>query len=317
MMQMPTIAWNKKINFIFLKLTFFSVIVILFSNCHARKKTKTTIQPVQEITATDTSYERCKMDFKNGKTISKFMKENELNFSTLSGRLSCKMNNENDDENTFQVSIRCRKDSAIWMNISKMNVDAVRFLMTKDSVKFMIMTNLGGLEKGFFRGDFTFINESLDTDLDYDMMQALLVGNSADFLNDSIKMKGGKDKNNCLYFLSTLRKRKLNRIMDGQSSSESVQTIWVNPFSWKITMLEFDEANTNRKFNACFDNFQPVANNLMPLKMLYTITAEKTVTAEINWSKITVNEPISMPYKVQSSYPEIKMKEKNNSSQGK
>jgi hypothetical protein len=316
-MQLPKATIKFEFKFIYVKLAGLSLLLFLFSNCHSRKKTKSSHPPVQEVVVIDTSYERCKMDFKNGKTISKFMKENELNFSTLSGRLSCKMNNESDDENTFHVSIRCRKDSAIWMNISKMNVDAVRFLMTKDSVKFMVMTNLGGLEKGFFRGDFTYINESLNTDLDYDMMQALLVGNSADFLNDSIKMKGGKDKNNCLYFLSTLRKRKLNKLMDGQTNYESVQTIWLNPTSWKITMLEFNEANTNRKFNACFDNFQPTANNLMPLKMLYTITAEKTVTAEITWSKVTVNEPISMPYKVQPSYPEIKMKEKNNSTPGK
>ena len=278
MMQMATIACNKKTNFIFLKLTFLSVSVLLFSNCHSRKKTNSTTQPVHEISVTDTSYERCKMDYKNGKAISKLMKENEFVFSTLSGRLTCKMNNENEDENTFHVSIRCRKDSAIWMNISKMNVDAVRFLMTKDSVKFMIMTNLGGLEKGFFRGDFTYINESLNTDLDYDMMQALLVGNSADFVSDSIKMKGGKDKNNCLYYLSTLRKRELNKIADGKTISESVQTIWLNPTSWKITMLEFDEANTNRKFNACFDNFQHVSNNLMPFKMLYTISADRKST---------------------------------------
>ena len=75
MMQMATIACNKKTNFIFLKLTFLSVSVLLFSNCHSRKKTNSTTQPVHEISVTDTSYERCKMDYKNGKAISKLMKE--------------------------------------------------------------------------------------------------------------------------------------------------------------------------------------------------------------------------------------------------
>lgn len=287
----------------------FGLLINLASSCKSRKKIKATATPIT-VAAIDSSYEKCKMDFKNGKTISKFMKENELNFQTLSGRFSCRVNSENEDDNTFQVSIRCRKDSAIWMNISKLNVDAVRFLMTKDSVKFMVMTNLGGLDKGFFRGDFSYINESLNTDLDYDVMQALLFGNSADFLNDSIKMKGGKDKNNCLYFLSTIRKRKLNKIMDGNLLNESVQTIWLNPNNWKITMLEFNEAETKRKFNACYDDFQPTGNQLMPFRLVYTIFAEKTIKAELKWTKVTLNEPVYFQYKVQPNYPEIKMKEK-------
>ena len=286
-------------------------LILSFGACKSKKKSKTTTPEITTQIVIDSSYEKCKMDFKNGKSISRLMKEKELDFNTISGRFTCKMGNEEEDENTFQVSVRCRKDSAIWMNISKLNVDAVRFLMTKDSVKFMIMTSLGGLEKGFFRGDFSYINESLNTDLDYDVVQALLFGNSADFLNDSIKMKGGKDKNNCLYFLSTIRKRKLNKMLEGSIPAESAQTIWISPVNWKITMLEFTDTETRRKFNACFEDFQVVANQLMPFHFLYNISAEKTIKADIKWSKVSINEPILFPYKVNSSYPEIKMKSQN------
>ncbi|MFN6037400.1 MAG: DUF4292 domain-containing protein, partial [Bacteroidota bacterium] len=187
--------------------SFFSV------SCKSRKTAVKTSVITNQVTV-DTVDERCKLDYKSGKTLVKLMRQNELDFKTFSGKLNCELNSA-EEENSFNISVRCRRDSAIWLNISKMGIDALRMLVTKDSVKFMIMTSLGGMEKGFFRGDFTYINQVLKAELDYDMLQSLLVGNSADFLNDSVKLRGGKDKDLCQYFLSTTRKKRLNRIIEG------------------------------------------------------------------------------------------------------
>ena len=259
--------------------------------------------------ATDSADEKCRLDYKNGKTLVKMMKMHELDFNTFSGKLNCELNS-GEEESSFNISVRCRRDSAIWFNISKMGIDALRMLVTRDSVKFMIMTSMGGLEKGYFRGDFSFINHALKAELDYEMLQSLLIGNSADFLNDSIKMRGGKDKSNCQYFLSTTRKRKLNKIIDGKEPKENLQAIWLNPITWKIVMLEFIDVETNRKFNVCYDDFQVVGSSLIPFKHLYSIAAEKNIRAEAKWAKISVNEAVTFPYKVPSSYDEIKMNEK-------
>jgi hypothetical protein len=283
-------------------------LLVGFAACKSKKKTQQTQNPVVS-QPVDTVDDKCKMDFKNGKALSRLMKEKEMDFKTASGKLNCEMTSGEED-NSFNVSVRCRKDSAIWLNISKAAIDAMRVLITKDSVKFMIMTSLGGLEKGFFRGDFTFINTSLNADLDYDVIQALLFGNSADFLNDSVKMKGGKDRSNCQYILSTIRKKRLQRVIEGGIPKESLQAIWLNPQTWKISMLEYDDPETKRKFTACFDDFQPVDNYTMPLHLLYTITAEKLIKAEIKWAKIKRDEEVSFPYKVPSSYPEIQLKKK-------
>jgi len=37
------------------------------------------------------------------------------------------------------------------------------------------------VKKQYFKGDFNYINQLLNADLDFDIIQAALVGNSADF----------------------------------------------------------------------------------------------------------------------------------------
>ncbi|MBC7863610.1 MAG: DUF4292 domain-containing protein [Bacteroidia bacterium] len=303
----------------FFGLLFLLFIGVNFISCKGKKKLQKTDTPIVKNNDTTlvlpdstTEYVKCKMDYKNGKALKRLMEDKELDYKTVVAKFSCEMNMDNDD-NSFSVAVRSRKDSVIWLNISKGPVDALRMLITKDSVKFMITTELGGLDKGYFKGDFNFINEKLHADLDFDVIQALLFGNSAEFLNDTVKMKGGKDKNNCQYFLSTIRKRRLQKLMDGTPPKESVQTMWLNPETFKIVMLEFDDAETKRKFNACYDDFQPVDNFLAPFKLLYTIsTPEKIIKADIKYSRIKLNEDgTTFPYKVPASYKEIEIKPKN------
>lgn len=256
------------------------------------------------VVAIDTTTEKCRMDFKNGRALSQRMYENELDYTYASAKFNCELTIDNED-NSFNVSVRTRKDSVIWMSISKLGIDAARVLITKDTVKF----TLGLTEKKYFVGDFSYINEKLKTDLDFDMLQALLFGNSAEFYDDDEKLKPGRDKNNCQYFLSTTRKRHVKRIINGvETPKESFQTIWLDPQTFKIVMTEFDDVETSRKFNACYDDFKAVDKFLAPFKMLYTITAEKNIKAEIRYARISINEPQKFPFNIPSSYERIEFK---------
>jgi hypothetical protein len=275
---------------------------VLFSSCKNRKKLQKSQEAAQN--ATDSTGDKCHFDYKNGKTLTKLVKENELNFSYATAKFSCELAIDNEDH-SFTVNVRCRKDSLIWMSISKLGIDAARAVITKDSVKFI----LGLAEKKYFKGDFSYINQLLHAELDYDMIQALLFGNSAQFYDEEEKLKPGKDKNNCQYLLSTTRKRKALRINEGvDQPKESYQTMWISPNTFKITQLEFDDVEAKRKFNACYEDFKPVNEFSAPFKLLYTITAEKIIKADIQYSKININEVQKFPFTIPSSYEPIEFK---------
>ncbi|HWY37395.1 MAG TPA: DUF4292 domain-containing protein [Bacteroidia bacterium] len=258
----------------------------------------------EPVTVVDTTTEKCRMDFKNGRALSRRMNENELDYTYATAKFSCELTMDG-EENSFSVNVRTRKDSVIWMSISKLGIDAARVLITKDSVKF----TLGLTERKYFAGDFTYINQVLHTDLDFDMLQALLFGNSAAFYDEDEKLRPGRDKNNCKYFLSTVRKKRVKRIANGiEQPKESVQTIWLDPQTFKIVTMEFDDVETKRKFNACYDDFKPVDKFLAPYKLLYNITAEKNIKAEIKYARIGVNEPQKFPFNIPSNYERIEFK---------
>jgi hypothetical protein len=259
----------------------------------------------QNTATVDTTIEKCRMDFKTGKALSKRMYDNELDFTYASAKFSCELTVDS-EEHSFNVSVRCRKDSVIWLSISKLGIDAARVLITKDTVKY----TMGLTEKKYFIGDFSYINQMLHADLDYDMLQALLFGNSAAFHDDDDKLKPGRDRNTCQYFLSTVRKRHLKKINNGtETPSESYQTMWLDPSTFKIVNLEFDDIKAKRKFTSAYSDFKAVDKYLAPFKLLYTITAEKNIKADINYSRISINEQQSFPFKIPASYERIKFKQ--------
>ena len=267
-------------------------------------KSKKSIVKQNQVTASDTTTEKCRMDFKSGKSLSKRMYASQLDFVYASAKFGCQLTLDS-EEHSFNVSVRCKKDSVIWLSISKLGIDAARVLITKDTVKF----TLGLTKKEYFVGDFSCINQMLHADLDYDMMQALLFGNSADFHDDDDKLKPGRDKSTCQYFLSTIRKRHLRRINNGtEAPNESYQTMWLDPETFKITTLEFTDVQAKRKFSSSYSDFKAVDKYLAPFKLLYTITAEKNIKADISYGRININEPQSFPFKIPPSYDRIDFK---------
>ncbi len=288
---------------ILLKILFTVVLPVVFFSCKAKKATTKQNQPVAVV---DSSGEKCRMDFKNGRALSQRMYDNELDYTYASAKFNCELTMDG-EEHSFNVSVRTRKDSVIWMSISKLGIDAARVLITKDTVKF----TMGLTEKKYFTGDFSYINEMLHADLDFDMLQALLFGNSAEFHDEDEKLNAGRDKNNCQYTLSTIRKRTMKKILNGdQKPKDSFQALWLDPSTFKIVMMEFDDVETKRKFNACYDEFKPVDKYLAPFKMLYNITAEKNIKAEIKYARININEPQKFPFNIPSSYERIEFKKK-------
>src|ERR1700745_3042121 len=124
-----------------------SALVALMFLASCRHKKNLAKQPV---TVVDTTSEKCRMDFKNGKALSRRMNENKLDYTYASAKFNCELTMDG-EENSFNVTVRTRKDSVIWMSISKLGIDAARVLITKDTVKF----TLGLTEKKYFVGDFS------------------------------------------------------------------------------------------------------------------------------------------------------------------
>lgn len=70
------------------------------------------------------------------------------------------------------INIRVRKDSVIWISASLIGLEGVRAYITRDSVQV-----LNKLSREYYAGDYAYLSKRLNVPVNFDMVQALLLGN--------------------------------------------------------------------------------------------------------------------------------------------
>ncbi|MEI8136063.1 MAG: DUF4292 domain-containing protein [Bacteroidota bacterium] len=289
-------------------LTCFSLASILLSlfvvSCKHKKKIQKT-QP--EIVISDTITGRCRLDFKNSKTLSRHVKENEFSFIWVTAKANVETFIDGKEE-SFDIRVNIRKDSAMLVTIQYLlGIQVAKILITKDSVK---MVNY--IQKNYFKGDFVYINEMLNADLDFSVLQAVLFGNSAEFYeDDDLKLKPVTDRANCHYLLSTERKRKLRRIQSGENElKKAFQILTLSPDNYKIIKNEFSDPATNRTFIANYKNFTQKDSVYAPYHVDIDIMAEKKASVKIDYVRIEKNTPQKLSLNIPTKYEAIQIQKK-------
>ena len=291
---------NKKQLHIYLLACFF----ILFSFNACKTKRKSQKNKNQNVAVIDTTNDRCKLDFKNSKALSKYIKENELTYNWMYAKANVESVIDGKEE-SFDIKVRIRKDSAMLVSIQYLlGIEVAKVLITRDSVKMVVYP-----KKQYFRGDFNYINELLHADLDFDLLQAVLFGNSAEFHDDDDKLKPVTDRQNCRYLLSTERKRRLRKINQGQEPKKSLQVMTLDPESFKILRNEFIDIETNRTFTASYEKYPAKTDSVYaPRHVNIEIVAEKKVSLKIDYVRVEKNVPQKISINIPTKYEPIPVK---------
>lgn len=277
----------------------------LLESCKSKRKArKKHIEPVVAIV--DTTNERCRLDYKSSKTLIKHIHESEFDYDWVYAKANVESLIDGKEE-SFDIKVRARKDSAILISIQYiLGVEVAKLLVTRDSVKMVVYPR-----KQYFKGDYNYINDLLHADLDFDLLQAVLFGNSAEFYDDDdTKLKPVTDRQNCRYILSTERKYKLKRINQGQiEPKKSLQSMTLDPVTFKIFKNEFIDVETNRIFIANYEKY-PAANDSVyaPRHVNIDILAEKKVNLKIDYVRIEKNQPQKLSLNIPPKYEPIPIK---------
>jgi hypothetical protein len=266
-----------------------AISALTFTSCKGKKNQKTP-EGTDSLTSGN-----CKIDRRLPRQLIGDMRKNEFQFEWFSGKLDCEASDDSSKVN-FDVSVRIRKDSVIWMMITDplMNIQVARVLITRDSVMFIQKLP----KEQCFRGDFVILSNLLQNEVDYDMIQSLLVGNSASFYEEDEKLNSSINKIECHYILSTIRKRKLNKVLSNPQTPppDPVQTITLDPVSFKIMKILFIDAQ-NRTFTANYSEFSPEDSLMFPHKALFFARgAQKSARLDVTYKKIKLNQPLEFPF---------------------
>lgn len=229
------------------------------------------------------------------------LKKNELSFNYLTASFSVSYIADK-KKISLNGQIRIVKDSAIWISLSPaLGIEMARVLITPDSVKFM-----NRMDNTFFLSDFQYMDKFINNAIDFDMLQAMIIGNDLCYYENN-KFKASVE--NQQYKLSTIGRQKLKRYIRHKNEALIVliQNIWINPDNFKIEKINVKEIKAeNKKLEADFSDFLQVDNQFFPTKIMYTIEAERNINIGLRYTKVKINEPHKISFRIPDNYTQIK-----------
>lgn len=259
------------------------LIAIAFSACKTTKKAA-----------------RSPLNSKNPQELTQLLNDHDFKFDWLNAKIEATYTKE-DKTNSFNITLRIRKDSVMWLSISPaLGIEVARVLITKDTLKLVDRLN-----SKYAISNFSHINELLQVTLDFETLQELLVGNSFSYLDDKKFRSSFIDGD--LYVLSTLGKRKLKKsIVDDKEIKRNFnQDIWMEPDIFKVVKMLIQDRKANKKLLADYKDFRDVEGQKFAFKSSFNIQTEKTVNITLEYTKVNINKPQEFPFSIPEKYEKM------------
>lgn len=222
----------------------------------------------------------------SSKTIIKTHYQNAIDFKTLSGKMKIDYSDGSDSQGV-SVSLRMEKDKAIWISAP---FGVVKAYITPNRVSFY-----NKLQNEYFDGDFAYLSNILGTELDFQKLQNVLLGQALFNLKEGKYDTSIADKN------YQLKPRKVEELF---------KTLFqIEPKNFKIAKQELSQPLKNRLLEIEYKNYQKINKWVIPNEILITaIDKDLTNTIGIEYRNIEFDRALNFPYKIPKGFDEIVLK---------
>ncbi|GAA4410838.1 hypothetical protein GCM10023187_35930 [Nibrella viscosa] len=173
----------------------------------------------------------------------------EIDFTYLTARSKVSFKNKEQDINNANVNLRVKKDSIIWFSVSGLGIEVARGLVTRDTI-----TIQDKVHREYVKYDFPTLSKQFNFNLDFDLLQALIVGNLPLPKKPAQKIKNERD-----YLL--LR----------QSEGKVMVENYIGEQDRKLKKLMMVEQPTKNTLRLDYEDFTALNNFLFPYTSLLTV----------------------------------------------
>lgn len=255
----------------FNKLGVLLLILTLSVGCRSTKTLKSNAEIDQSMTAKQIIRENGKQD---------------VRFKTLQAKVRIDYT-EGDKSNGVTVTLRMEKDKVIWMSAP---LAIARVMITQDSVKFYDKLN-----NQYFDGDFSLLTELLGTDIDFEKVQNIFLGDPIFNLKDDTYVTL---PNETSYVLQPKDQRALFELF-----------FLVNPGFFKLDSQQLFQPAEKRMLQIDYSKYQEVSKQIFP-ENIRIIAVEKNneIIIDLDFKAITLNGEVRFPFNIPSGYKEIELK---------
>jgi len=222
-------------------------------------------------------------------SIAKVIKKNKAqksNFNTLRATLKITTSTP-DKEQKVTASLRMQNNQKIWISIKKAGITGAKILITPTKVQYY-----NKLDKTYFDGDFSFISTILGTALNFNQIQALLLGNAVFTLDPN------------LYDMEILKEGYL--LYPKQQDFIFEQFTTLNPSHFKIKTQEIAQPQKKRLLTVDYKSYQKIDSQLIPLLVhINTLQKNNETQIDINYKSVSLNSELKFPFTIPSGYKQI------------
>ncbi len=173
----------------------------------------------------------------------------EIDFRYLTAKSKISFKSPEQDIDNANINIRVRKDSLIWLSVNKLGIEAVRGLITRDSI-----TVIDKIHREYTVYDFPTLSRQFNFEMNFALLQALIVGNLPLPRRPAQKIKNERD-----YLL--LR----------QSEGKVLVENYIGEQDRKLKKLMLTEQPTKNTLRLDYDDFTSLNNFLFPYTSLVTL----------------------------------------------
>jgi len=207
-------------------------------------------------------------------------------FNTLSARVQVVYEDEKKLQ-SITASLRMEKDKIIWIKASILGITLSKILITPDRVSYY-----ESISNTYFEGDFTILSEVLGTEVDFNTMQTILLGQSI-FSLDPLEYKA---------------KRQMDtyKLIPKKQVQNFIYSILLNRKNFKVNTETLSQPTLDRLLVLRYGEYQEISGAFYPSEIHINTTEKDSKTKiDLNFKKIELNLSLSFPFAIPEGYEEI------------
>ncbi len=222
----------------------------------------------------------------SAKQIIKEHSKKDVRFKTLQSRVKVEYIQKNQSQ-THTINLRMEKDKTIWLSAT---LGIVRVKITPTKVSFY-----NKLDNTYFDGDFSLLSDLLGTELDFNKVQNMLLG-QAIFNLDNVNYEAEVHEKSYM-----LRPKQQNDLLE--------IFLLLNPTHFKMDSQQISQMLKRRMLQIDYKNYQEVDKQTLP-KNIEIVAVEDDSETIINMElkSVSLDTDLRFPFRIPSGFEEIVIK---------
>jgi len=207
------------------------------------------------------------------------------NFTTLYIKSNAQYEDDKQNQNVT-AEIKIKKNEMILISIRFLGITMAKAMITPNDVKYYEKIN-----GSYFEGNYTTLSQWLGTDLDFNKVQNILLGQAIyDFKTEN--------------FTTTIEDQ-LYKLVDNSDVNNS-KTYYFESDKYLIKKEQIIQTQQERALQIEYSNYTTNQNMAVPSNIrIEAIQTKGRTTISIDYNTVILNEELSFPYSVPEGYERI------------